>query len=507
MVTSNKRIAKNTILLYFRMLVVMVVALFTSRVILKTLGASDFGVYNIVGGIVTMMSFLNSSLAGASSRFLTYALGNGDRKTINDTFSASLNLHIILALIVVLIGEPLGVWFISQVLTIPSDRLTAAFWILQFSLITTFVSFTQVPYSATLIAHENMGVYAYVGLYEAVSKLLIAYSITISPMDKLIFYALLLAINSCGIQLFYRFYTRKKYEECKFRIIKDKFLYKRLLSYSGWDMLGNIAVMCQGQGINTILNMFFGPIVNAARAVTVQIQLAIMGFIRNFLTAVKPQIVKCCAKKEYGEMYNLMFYSTKFSYLLMLMLSMPVIFEISTILDIWLGDSKPEYTEMFVVIVLITELIQTLDYSQLAVFHAIGRIKTGNIIGGGLMIITLPISYVGLKYMHLEPYWVFIIILVFNSLNCLTDLLLIHHYVPFSLRKLFLIVYMPCILITIIGVFVALLINYSMEKSIIRLVLSTISIEFVLLTSILLIALNRQEKLKIISIVKSKYHK
>lgn len=312
----------------------MLVAIYTSRVILDVLGASDYGIYNVVGGVVSMMSFLNSALGASSSRFLTYELGRRDQDKLNRTFSASLNLHISVALIVFIVGETLGLWFFYEKLVIPNDRIVAAFWVYQFSIITTMISFTQVPYNASLISHENMSIYAYVGLYEAISKLSIVYLLTISPIDKLIFYGLLLMLNSVGIQLFYRFYTTKRYEECRFRIVKEKSLYKTLLGYSGWDLFGNVAIICQGQGINILLNIFFGPVVNAARAIAFQIQNAVSMFVGSFLTAVRPQVVKNLAEDNTSEMYRLTFSAAKFAYLLMLALVLPVCFEINFILTL-----------------------------------------------------------------------------------------------------------------------------------------------------------------------------
>lgn len=372
--SDNKRIAKNTAFLYLRQLIIMVVSIYTSRVILDVLGASDYGIYNVVGGIVTMMSFLNGALGASSSRFLTYELGRGDQDKLNRTFSASLNLHICVALIVLILGETLGLWFFYEKLIIPADRIVAAFWVYQFSIITTMISFTQVPYNASLIAHENMSIYAYVGLYEAISKLVIVYLLLASPIDKLIFYGMLLMLNSIGIQLFYRFYTTKRYKECRFRIVKEKPLYKTLLSYSGWDLFGGVAVICQGQGINILLNLFFGPVVNAARAIAVQVQNAVSMFVNNFLTAVRPQVVKNFAEDNTDEMYRLTFNAAKFAYLLMLALVLPVCFEIDFILHLWLGKNMPSDTPIFAVLVLCTYLMETYHQASLMSYHAIGKI-------------------------------------------------------------------------------------------------------------------------------------
>ncbi len=420
MATSNKTIAKNTMFLYIRMFIVMVVTFYTSRVILAVLGASDYGIYNVVGGIVTMMAFLNGALSSSSSRFLTYELGTGNMEQLKKTFSASLNLHICVALLVLIVGETVGLWFFYEKLVIPDERMNAAFWVYQFSIITTMVNFTQVPFNASLIAHENMSVYAYVGLYEALSKLIIVYLLQIAPFDHLIIYALLLMLNTVGIQLFYRIYTSRKYNECRFNLVTDKTIYKKLLGYSGWDLFGGVAVICQSQGINILLNLFFGPVVNAARAITFQIQGALNQFVTNFLTAVRPQVVKSFAADDYHRMYSLTFSAAKYSYLLMLALMLPLCFEISFVLKIWLGDNVPENTYEFTLIVMITYLMETFHSASLMSYHAIGRIKTGNIVGGTLMILALPLSYISLKIGY-PAYSVFIVIFCVNFIQMFFD--------------------------------------------------------------------------------------
>ncbi|MCI2088598.1 MAG: hypothetical protein LKK21_09330 [Prevotella sp.] len=501
--SDTKRIAKNTAFLYIRQVLVMLVSIYTSRVILQVLGASDYGVYNVVGGIVTMLSFLNGALSSSSSRFLTYELGKGNLEKMKKTFAASLNLHICVALLVLLLGETIGLWFFYNYLNIPQDRLHAAFWVYQFSIITTMMNFTQVPYNASLIAHENMSIYAYVGLYDAFSKLAIVYLLLISPIDKLIFYALLLMLNSVGIQLFYRFYTSKKYLECRFNIVKDRTLYKTLLGYSGWDLFGGVAVVCQGQGINILLNMFFGPVVNAARAIAVQVQNAIASFVNNFLTAVRPQVVKIYAQGNTDEMYRLTFSAAKFSYLLMLAFALPICFEIDTILNLWLGKSYPKDTNIFVIIILCTYLMETFHSSSLMAFHAIGKIKLGNIVGGTLMILALPLSYIALK-LGAPAYSVFLVIFFVNFTQMFWGWIVVHRYVKFSYLKLIHLVYFPTIIITLITMVVPLVYRILMSEGILRFISSSITIELVLMICVYYIAMNKEEREKAVSIIKNK---
>src|SRR5574344_926224 len=256
MPTDSKKIAKNTLFLYIRMFLVMIVSIYTSRVILKSLGTSDYGIYNVVGGIVQLFTFLNGALTGASTRFITFALGEGNNQKLKNTFAASLNLHIIIAIIVVVLGETIGLWFLYNKLVIPVERMNAAFWILQFSIVNCCINFTQVPFNASIIAHEKMSIYALVGLYDAFSKLFISYLIVLSPFDRLIYYGLLLLLNSTAIKLFYRFYTHRNYEECRFKLFFDKKLYGKIACYGGWELFGGLATACQGQGVNIMLNVF-----------------------------------------------------------------------------------------------------------------------------------------------------------------------------------------------------------------------------------------------------------
>lgn len=503
-VSDNKRIAKNTIFLYIRMMVVMLVSLFTSRVILNTLGATDYGIYNVVGGIVTIVSFLNSALGASTSRFLTFALGEKNIQKQKSTFGACLNLHIGIALLVLILGETVGLWFFYEKMVIPDERMVAAFWVYQFSILTTMVSFTQVPYNASLIAHEEMSIYAYVGLYEAISRLIIAYLITISPIDKLVFYGLLLLINTIVVQLFYRWYAVKHFEECRFSLVKDKVLYKRLLSYGGWDLFGNLALVCQGEGVNLLLNVFFGPVVNAARAIAFQIQGAVTQFVSNFMTAVRPQVIKNYAEGNVDKMYTMTFYAAKFSYILMLALVVPIIYEIRFILGIWLGDAVPDETALFAVIVLMTYTWRTFHIAALMPYHAIGKIKTGNVTIGSLMIATLPIGYVLFKC-GCPAYSVFLAIFAVEIVGMFAIYWLIHRYEYFPYKYVFTKILMPCGLVTIFTIIVPAFITHLMNDGWARLIIVGISTEFSLLLSALYLGLNKEERTRIFSFIKNKF--
>ena len=503
MISDNKRIAKNTIFLYIRMMVVMLVSLFTSRVILNTLGATDYGIYNVVGGIVTIVSFLNSALGASTSRFLTFALGEKNIQKQKSTFGACLNLHIGIALLVLILGQTVGLWFFYEKMVIPDERMVAAFWVYQFSILTTMVSFTQVPYNASLIAHEEMSIYAYVGLYEAFSRLFIAYLITISPIDNLIFYGLLLLVNTVIVQLFYRWYAVKHFEECRFSLVKDKTLYKQLLSYGGWDLFGNLALVCQGEGVNLLLNVFFGPIVNAARAIAFQIQGAVTQFVGNFMTAVRPQVIKNYAEGNVNKMYTLTFYTAKFSYILMLALVVPIIYEIRFILGIWLGNAVPDETALFAVIVLMTYTWRTFHIAALMPYHAIGKIKTGNITIGTLMIATLPMGYVLFKF-GCPAYSVFLAIFAVEIVGMFAIYWLIHRYEYFPYKYVFTKILIPCGLVTIFTIIAPAFITHLMNDGWLRFIIVGVTTELSLILSALYLGLNREERTRIFSFIQNK---
>lgn len=502
-VASEKRIARNAVFLYLRMIVVMAVTFYTSRVILETLGETDYGVYNVVGGIVTMMSFINGALGASTSRFLTYHLGLGDNAALKKTFAATLNLHICIAILVVILGETAGLYFFYNELNIPSDRMVAAFWVYQFSIITTCINFTQVPYNASIISHEDMAIYAYVGLYEAISRLAIAYLIIISPIDRMVFYAALLMINTILIQMFYRIYTVRRYQECRFQWFYDKKLYNELISYGGWDMFGGLATVAQGQGVNIVLNIFFGPILNTARAIALQIQSGVTVFIQNILVAFRPQVIKNFAQKNYEQMYILTFRAAKFSYVVMLALTLPLCFEMEYILNIWLGDNYPEQTVSFSVITLMTAQLQTIHSAFLMCYHAIGKIKLGNALNGSLMVISLPIGYIALK-MGAPAISTLVIIMIINMICQIISWVIVHKYVKYSYMELIKSVYAPCLLITIISIIIPGLIYLNAEQSIERFIMIILFGDLFLLIFAWMFGLKKNEKSYIKNLIKEK---
>ena len=489
-VSDKKRIAQNTLILYLRMLFVMIIAFYTSRVILQTLGASDFGIYNVVGGIVMMMAFITGPLNGTTMRFLTYELGKNDKYELTKVFACTLNIHIAIGLLLVLLAETIGLWFFYEKLVIPEERMGVAFWVYQFSIATMFFEFTQIPYSASITAHENMAVYAYVGLYGAISKLLIVILIGYSAWDKLWIYAFLILLNRIGVSVFYRLFWNKE-------------LYKGIVSYAGWNIFGGLAVVCEGQGVNILLNLFFGPIVNAARAISFQLEAAIKQLVTNFMTAVRPQIIKCYAGNNYVEMYNLTFKTTKYGFYLMFMVVMPVCLEIKTLLHLWLGNSVPEYTEPMAVVVLVTSLINCVDQSILMSFHAIGKVKFGNVVGGTFMMLTIPLGYL-LLYIGGSPTSVFVLILVINVLATIFDFFLVHYYVPFDVGNVVRTTFLPMLSVAIIALLPPIFLITYMDPTIYRMIIIVMMSVFTSIVSVWAVGLDRSERSLVQQYVKKK---
>lgn len=394
--TNNKRIAKNTLLLYLRMFYSLIISLFTARVVLSSLGFTDYGIYNVVGSIVSMFVFLRSALGNATHRFITYSLGVGDYEKLNKVFSTSVVIHFVLGIVIVLLSETIGLWFLYEKMVIPEERMVAAQWCFQFSVLTCFLSVICVPYDAEIIAHEKMGVYAFVQVFNTTMNLVIVYLIAYTSFDRLILYGFLLMTIQVLNRVFYGIYCGHHFKECHFKWVKDKGLLKEMTSFAGWSLFGNLAYVGYTQGLNIILNLFFGPVINAARGIAVQVQSVVQGFITNFQMAVNPQITKSYAAKELQRLRNLIFLSSKFSFFLMLLLCLPVFFEAPRILNLWLGDI-PDHTINFIRILIMIMLVSTLENSISMSKQAVGNIRNYQIVVGSLQLLILPISYLALR--------------------------------------------------------------------------------------------------------------
>lgn len=397
MENNNKRIVKNTMMLYLRMLFVIIIGLYTSRVVLQVLGVTDYGIYNVVGGIVSMFSFLNGALAGSTTRFLTFEIGKKDTTGLKEIFSSAFAIHFVLSIVILIFLETIGLWLVCEELTIPQERLHAAIVVFHLSVITCMVEITQVPYNAIIIAHERMNVFAYIGIFNAIAKLLIVYCLSIGSIDKLILYAILYLFVSLTSALIYRKYCYAHFSESHFclHLVKKKRFFP-MLSFATWDLYGNLSVTIRGQGLNVLQNIFFGPVVNAATAISNQVLAAIMGFADNFLTAVKPQIVKSYAEQDMTRFNNLIINSSKYSTLLLFLISFPILLEAGQILRLWLVN-VPDYAVIFCQLTIVNNWISIMFRPVIYGVHATGSVKRISLINGTIYILVLPLSYVFLK--------------------------------------------------------------------------------------------------------------
>lgn len=500
---DSKRIAKNTMFLYIRMFFIMAITLYTSRVVLKALGIEDYGLYNVVGGIVTMFSFLSGSLGAATSRFITFELGKKDYTKLNKIFNVALVVHLFIALVIVLLAETVGLWFFYEKMVIPDARLTAAFWVYQISILNTVVAITQVPYDSTIIAHENMKIYAYIGLIEVVLKLFVVYLLAFSPIDKLVFYAILLFLLSVTKIVFSRFYCIKNYPESHVKLCTEKILYKEIFSYTGSDMIGSVATMAQGQGLNLLLNIFFGPVVNAARGIAYQIQGAVTQFSNNFMTAVRPQIIKSYAEGDTDSMWKLVIQSSCFSYYLMWLICLPIMLEADTLLGLWLGE-YPEHSVSFLILILILCLIQTIKTPRVTIFHAMAKVFWSNITVGVVLCLAFPLAYIFLK-MGGSPesvFWASNITMVASEF---VSVIVLHHFIKFSQIKYFLSVHGRCLLVTAVSLIIPYLVyDKFIEPSFLRLIVTCCLTTASVATTSLYVGMDKQMREKLYGIVKTK---
>lgn len=466
---NNKRIAKNTLLLYFRMLFMMAVSLYTSRVVLNTLGVEDYGIYNVVGGVVAMFGFINGSMSSATQRYITFALGKGDKTRLQTVFSTTLQIHTLIAGIIVLLGETIGLWFLYNKMQIPADRMDAAFWVLQCSIVATVVMIISVPYNADIIAHEKMLAFAYISILEVVLKLVIVYMLVVFSFDKLILYVFLLLAIQLMIRFCYSIYCNRHFEETKYRHVWDKALFKEMTGFAGWSLFGNLASVLFSQGLNMLLNVFFGPVVNAARAVAVQVQSVIQQFVGNFQMALNPQITKTYAKGELGDMHRLMFRSARFSFFLLFFLSLPVLFETNFILTIWL-KTVPEHTVVFLRIMICTSLIYTLSNPLIIANQATGKVKKYQAICGSILLLILPVSYISLR-LGCPAYSVFIVHFVMESLTQMVRMILLRPMIGIRVRDYFNHIYKQVLVVVGVSIILPTLVYLNIEAGIFRFVI------------------------------------
>lgn len=415
---------------------------------------------------MAMFGFINSSMSSATQRYITFALGKGNMADLHKIFSTALQIHILIALLIVVLGETIGLWFMYTQMQIPADRMDAAFWVLQCSIVSSMVMIISVPYNADIIAHERMSAFAYISILEAVLKLAIVYALVISPFDKLVFYAFLILGVQVLIRFCYSHYCNRHFEESIYCHTWDKSLFKKMTGFAGWSMFGNLASVLFGQGLNMLLNVFFGPVVNAARAVAVQVQSAIQQFVGNFQMALNPQITKTYAKGEIEDMHKLMFRSAKFSFYLLFFLSLPVLFETNFILTIWL-KTVPDNTVVFIRIMICTSLIYTLSNPLMVANQATGKVRRYQAICGSILLMILPVSYICLK-LGCPAYSVFIVHFAMESITQLVRMVLLRPLIGIRIVDYIKNVYMRVAAVVMFSIIIPFMIYKDMNDSVLR---------------------------------------
>lgn len=506
-VIGNKQIVKNTILLYIRQILTIVISLYTSRVVLSTLGVDDFGIYNVVGGIVLMFSFITSTMASASQRYLSFDIAKKDDKRLNNTFSLIMLSYIIISIIAFIACESIAVWFLNARMNIPQERISAANWVLQFSIFSFVANLLATPYMSVVIAREKMDVYAYASICDVLLKLVIVYILLLSDFDKLKLYAVLMFVASAIITLFYSLYCTSKFPESRYRYYFDKAELKEMFSFAWWNVLGSLSNVLRSQGINILLNIFFNPAINAARGIAYNVNSAISNFTNNFYTAVRPQIIKRYATGSLTDMYNLVFASSKFAYYLLLILSLPILFETDTILSIWLKN-PPEYSTLFVQLIIINSLLEVLNYPLVNAIQATGKIKTYQLVVSGCYLLNLPISYILLKKGFPPESTMYVnIILLFACF--VPRLIICRRVVGLSIREYMNKVVSRVIFVSITSFFISFIIkNYFIFN--VQLVSFALNIIFIVTATLViscLIGLTKDERRSVIRLIKGKIKK
>lgn len=430
----------------------MVISLYTSRVILNVLGVDDYGINNVVSGFVTMFSLFTSAIAVATIRFITYALGEGNIENQKKVMATSNFLMLALTILIVFVTETAGVWFVNNKMVIPLDRLNAANWVFQFCVVNFAVTLIAMPYQSSVIAHEHMSTFAKISILDSVTKLSIALSISYSPIDKLIYYGLMIALGAIIVQFIYIYYSRKKFAECRAGFHPDKEKLKEMFGYTGWNVLGGFAAIFRDQGGNILANVFFGPVVNAARGVALQVCYTVNSFVGSFQNAVNPQITKTYAAHNYEYHNSLVLQSCKFSYLILLVFSIPVFFNATFLLEIWLGQ-VPEYTVLFIRIILVYILSEAIANPLLTACSATGKMKLYELSTAPITLLNIPISYILLLY-GATPESILWVMVIISILTTAIKSFVLQKMTTFSVKEFFNRVIVRLALCTVVAVIV-----------------------------------------------------
>lgn len=500
---NNKKIVKNTLYLYIRTFFTMLISLYTSRVVLSVLGVNDYGIYNVIGGIAGSFSFLSSMLSNATQRYLNVAIGQNDKKEANHVFNMNMLIYLIYAFVSILIVEIGGAWFIENKMILASERVDAAYWCLHSTVIILFVSLVSSVYESVLIARENMKVYAYMGIYDAIMKLLIVFIVSIITFNKLKTYAVLIALISITSRLIPAIYTLVHYEETKLKFYWDAYNFKSMSKFIGWNFINTVVFILNDQGMNMLLNMFFGPAVNAARGLSVQVKSAVSNFAMGFFTAVRPQIVKSYAAGDTSRFTELIFNSGKFTFFLLWLICLPVMLRIDNILLFWLGN-VPDWTAQFVIWILIFNLINCSFCDPMwQGIQAIGELKKYVAIGSFIYFLAFPITWIAFKF-NGSPLLAFQILVLVRICYFIITTLIFRKYSYFSLYKYAQSVLSPVLKVVIVSLILSFLINEVMPYDFISTVIVCLLTVFLVGFSIYIVGLNLNERVLLLETIKKK---
>lgn len=490
--TNNNRIAKNTLLLYGRMLLNLVVSLYTSRVAIQVLGIEDYGIYNVVGGIISMFTFINGGMVAATQRYITFEIGSGNMEQLKKVFSTSIQIHLIISILIIFLGETIGLWFLLEKMNIPEGRMTAAMWVYQLSIIACIVNIMSIPYNADIIAHERMSAFAYISIVEVSLKLIIIYLLMFSPYDKLIIYAILLLLVQISIRVIYSIYCKKHFEEASYLNYFDRSLIKEMARFAGWSFWGSLAGILYTQGLNLMLNIFYGPAINAARAIAVQVQSTVQQFVTNFQMAINPQITKNYAVGNLNQMHNLMFRSAKFSFLLLFFITLPVLLETKFLLTVWL-KIVPDNAVVFTQIMICITLVYTTANPCVIANQATGKVKVYQAVVGGILLTILPISYIVLK-LGAPAYSVFIVHFCIESIAQFFRMFMLRKLINLYIWQYIKNIYIPIAFTVIVAVILPLVVHAQFEESWIRFILVGFTCVISVSLSVFFIGFTKRER-------------
>ncbi|ANI88872.1 hypothetical protein A9P82_05940 [Arachidicoccus ginsenosidimutans] len=505
--STSKTIAKNTLFLYIRMLLTMGVGLYTSRVVLNVLGVSDFGIYSVVGGVVSLFAFFNAAMSSANLRFFAIDIGKKDWNNLHKTFNSSLIIHVGIAFVVLVIAETIGLWFVNYKLVLPTGRLKEANFVFQFSILSSIISITQDPFNALIIARERMNVFAAISIIEVILELVSVFLLRISPFDKLESYSVLLLVVMLIISSIYKIYCLKNFKESKFKYFRDKELYKKLVSYSGWTLFGNIAFVAKGQGINILLNIFFGTVVNAAYGIMLQVQNATNTFALNFQTAINPQIYKSYAHDNFIQLYKLIFQGSKFSFFVIFILLCPIVYNIHFILLWWL-KTPPLYSDIFIIFALVNLSIECISRPLITGALATGKIKWYQIVVGGILLLNIPLTYILFRVISRPILFLFVTIFL-SLITLIFRLFFLKKLITLNVKSFVREVIYPILLVVVISGLFLYGLDFILGKStnFISLVLTSIFIVIITGSIIFFVGVKKNEKFMIYGIIKNKLRK